>query len=76
MHSRLAELRQKGRGAGSIGQSAQCAQGIFGAKSEHGAEGIRIDTHATKLVQQHLERLLVGHVYLDTEVITVGGTAP
>ena len=76
LHTRLSELREEGGRAGAVGKCAQRPQCVLGAKSEHGAEGVGIDTNSTELAQQYFERPLVGHAYLVIEVIRVGGLAP
>jgi hypothetical protein len=55
------ELREEGRWTSAVLQRSQCAERVFGAQREHRAEGVGIDTHASKLVQQQLEGLLVSH---------------
>jgi hypothetical protein len=51
LHARLSELCQEGGRARAVGQSSQRPQRILGAKSEHGTEGVGIDTNSTKLAQ-------------------------
>lgn len=76
VNTSFAELREERGRTSAVGKRAQGAQGIFGTKSEHGTEGVGIDTNSTKLAQQYFERPLVGHAYLVIEVIRVGGLAP
>jgi hypothetical protein len=76
VHTGLPELREESGRTGAVGENSQRPEGIFGAQSKHGTEGVGIDTNSTKLAQQNFERPLVGHAYLVIEVIRVGGLAP
>src|SRR5687768_13542498 len=56
----LPELAEKCGGTSAFRQRTQRPKRILGPKREHGAKGVRVDTHPAEFVQQDLERLFVG----------------